>query len=225
MSVSSYSTTPSSNATISGTNIAEGCAAGNMNDAVRQLMADIRAELTDAVLSITAKATVADIRTALGVLASTNASTALSGLTPAADQLPYFTGGSAASLTTLSSFMRTLLDDADAATARGTLGIVNVTSSSLISNGGFRVYSDGFKETWGYVTIGANSAGSYTVPAGASHSSWIIPSLSMTVQNGNAGQSENIGIADTWVPTQLTSIPLYNAENFSRTVYIQTKGV
>jgi hypothetical protein len=45
-------------------------------------------------------------------------------LTPAADQLPYYTGESSAALTTLTSFGRSLIDDTDAATARTTLGVV-----------------------------------------------------------------------------------------------------
>lgn len=43
MAFGDYSTTPSANTTIAGKNIAEGCPPGNLNDAVRQLMADGKA--------------------------------------------------------------------------------------------------------------------------------------------------------------------------------------
>lgn len=42
MAVTDYSTTPGSNTTISGINIDEMCAPGNINNAIRQLMADVR---------------------------------------------------------------------------------------------------------------------------------------------------------------------------------------
>lgn len=49
---------------------------------------------------------------------------ALAALTPSANKMAYYTSGTAAALADLSAFGRTLIDDADAATARATLGLI-----------------------------------------------------------------------------------------------------
>ena len=49
--------------------------------------------------------------------------TAINGLTPAADRIAYYTSASAASMTAITAFGRSLIDDVDAAAARTTLGL------------------------------------------------------------------------------------------------------
>lgn len=168
-------------------------------------------------------------RSTLGLAIGTNVQaqdaelTALAGLTSAADKVPYFTGSGTAALATLTSFMRTLLDDTDASTARATLGLtigsaVQAYSATLAALAALSTTSFGRS-----LLEAANAAagrtlfglGSLAVLSAINNSNWSGADLAVT--NGGTGASDAAGARSNLGLGSLATASSINNANWSGT--------
>ncbi|PAK19138.1 hypothetical protein CJO36_09250 [Megasphaera elsdenii] len=81
-----------------------------------------------------------------------NALLAMAGVTPSADELPYFTGASSAGLTALSAFARTILDDTSADAVRSTINANASTCGGIVAQSltqnGYVKFANGLIIQW-----------------------------------------------------------------------------
>ena len=136
-----------------------------------------------------------------GIPATINA---IGTLTPAADQLAFYTGASTASLTPLTSFARSLLDDTDAAQARTTLGAAAAThghASSEISDFAIATRSEVEAMLVGGTNISVTYAGSgatrqATIAVVGSSTSYTAVTASRTLAAADNGRVLEGGATD-----------------------------
>lgn len=82
--------------------------------------------LTPFARTILDDADAATVRTTISAQTLNTNLTALAGVAPAVNALPYFNSGTTMAVTTMTAFGRSLLDDVDAPTARATLGVYSI---------------------------------------------------------------------------------------------------
>jgi hypothetical protein len=159
-----------------------------------------------------------DARTNLGLAIGTNVQAydagllSIAGLTTAADKMIYTTASDTYATADLSSFARTLLDDANAAAARATLGATSgfTTNSSVATTSGTSVSSSGTvtipsTATQIRVTFNGVSTNGTSIPLIQLGDSGGLESSGYTQRGGysTAGSNSTAGfaVADNWAAT------------------------
>ncbi|WP_337875257.1 hypothetical protein [Elioraea sp.] len=119
---------------------------------------------------------------------------AIDALTPAADRIAYYTGASAAALAPLTGFARSLLDDADAAAARSTLGAAAAAHGHVIADiTNLQTALDGKAATTH--THAAADVTDFAAAARAETEAMVVAGTNLAIAYGGAGATRTATIA------------------------------
>ena len=191
-----------------------------LNGSDNELAVDLGASSITGTLAIadggTGATSALDARAGLGVSIGTDVQAFndiladLAGLTQAANKLPYFDSSTTAATTDLSSFGRTLIDDADATAARTTLGVDaagtdNSTDVTLVTTSYDYLSISGQAITLGQITNDDLANSSITVSDGSNSTA---TALGGTITfNGTANEvtvAESSGTVTVGLPDDVT---------------------
>lgn len=197
MAVSDWSTNAASNTTVGAVNIAENCPAANLNNAIREVMAQIRAYTGTLDSAYQAKDPTL---------------TNFGGLAGGANKVPYFSGPDTFAMADLTAFARTILDDADGATVCNTIGAVRVAGLSLANPGyiKFQVGASVFQIAWGTFPSGPDQYATVNYASA-------FPNAAFVVTDGGSGAgdgspTENAAFVTSSGPSSFT---VWDAQNSS----------
>lgn len=208
MPVSNWSTTAASNGSTLGIDIAENCAAANINNALREMMAQLKTKL-DAMDALIGSGSYQPLDTDL---------TAIAALTSAANKMPYATGSGTWALADLSTFARTFLDDGDAQTVRGTIGALGLTIAGTSSSGSASFTSGAstvFIVNWKEFTATADNTTAVTYHT--AYSSW--SQAWVNHRNTDTDAAQNSSVVTAQSTTGATVTTAYSASTYTATLF------
>jgi hypothetical protein len=221
MAFSDWETVAADNNTTLGVNIAEGCPAANINNAIRESMAQMRSAIHPTLDAFLASTSLSSARSALGVSGGGTSSNNFSNLTNTANKVPYMTGSDNWSTTDLTSFGRSVIATGDAAALNallGTGGGGGISGSASSGYASFNFAGTLFKIQWKDATAAAN--GSTTVTFPTAFSSWSRAWVNSSVTDTSASNNNpTVGSSST------TSATIYSSRDSSKPITVFAIGV